>query len=392
MLKKFGSMGQSLRDVTKSYATKAAAKINELQTLPQEIPENWDERIDENGKPYYVDTVTGEWYRVRAKQHKRIDTNEKISILTAESKKEFDDQKDKMLDEDGSLSESYSDNDLPSDTPPDDTNATKGGVEIKGLTEEQRTQLSMFMGCSESTEVDASIKCLRDANWNPRRALETYFQQHPDPDHRLQQDNGNNEKPKIQQDESNHMVAKNDSSQSSVVPVVDVGDEKGQENQSIIESTKNGVNKQFYMFLQQHRLEQYFDKFKENECHDIRDLEYFDEDFIKNEIGIKSPIQRRRFIGECKKFKVQMDEFKQLNSIPPMLLMKLQTFGIVTMYILCQEVQQELDLKNKFGLGDTQCQLLWNIINDHSQPKSNKMDQAEGITDNVFNHVMDTAR
>eukprot|EP01083_Nonionella_stella_P169059 572378_1 len=683
MLKKFGSMGQSLRDVTKSYATKAAAKINELQTLPQEIPENWDERIDENGKPYYVDTVTGEWYRVRAKQHKRIDTNEKISILTAESKKEFDDQKDKMLDEDSSLSESYSDNDLPSDTPPDDTN-TKGGtpngnghtnantnehetkrtraksnhskrsstsvsqgwqcgqctlenvgnaqtcnaclaprperpdededelainsgiqameervtqgstdddllsvedrqhqqqstmdainsamtesldalggdeikglteeqrtqllmfmdcvetepepsikylrgsnwdlehaietyfqqhpdhpksrgdvqldkyrkevdtlkaelkeqhedndrlkvqneelqiekdryaiqsreiqndwecgqctfpnvgnaqtcnaclaprpernvestdpqhqrqstidainsamtesldaldgVEIKGLTEEQRTQLSMFMGCSESTEVDASIKCLRDANWNPRRALETYFQQHPDPDHRLQQDNGNNEKPKIQQDESNHMVAKNDSSQSSVVPVIDVSDEKGQENQSIIESTKNGVNKQFYMFLQQHRLEQYFDKFKENECHDIRDLEYFDEDFIKNEIGIKSPIQRRRFIGECKKFKVQMDEFKQLNSIPPMLLMKLQTFGIVTMYILCQEVQQELDLKNKFGLGDTQCQLLWNIINDHSQPKSNKMDQAEGITDNVFNHVMDTAR
>eukprot|EP01083_Nonionella_stella_P295774 1005112_1 len=302
MLKKFGSMGQSLRDVTKSYATKAAAKINELQTLPQEIPENWDERIDENGKPYYVDTVTGEWYRVRAKQHKRIDTNEKISILTAESKKEFDDQKDKMLDEDGSLSESYSDNDLPSDTPPDDTN-TKGGTpngnghtnantnehetkrtraksnhskrsstsvsqgwqcgqctlenvgnaqtcnaclaprperpdededelainsgiqameervtqgstdddllsvedrqhqqqstmdainsamtesldalggdEIKGLTEEQRTQLLMFMDCVE-TEPEPSIKYLRGSNWDLEHAIETYFQQHPD--------------------------------------------------------------------------------------------------------------------------------------------------------------------------------------------------------------------
>eukprot|EP01083_Nonionella_stella_P169060 572379_1 len=302
MLKKFGSMGQSLRDVTKSYATKAAAKINELQTLPQEIPENWDERIDENGKPYYVDTVTGEWYRVRAKQHKRIDTNEKISILTAESKKEFDDQKDKMLDEDSSLSESYSDNDLPSDTPPDDTN-TKGGTpngnghtnantnehetkrtraksnhskrsstsvsqgwqcgqctlenvgnaqtcnaclaprperpdededelainsgiqameervtqgstdddllsvedrqhqqqstmdainsamtesldalggdEIKGLTEEQRTQLLMFMDCVE-TEPEPSIKYLRGSNWDLEHAIETYFQQHPD--------------------------------------------------------------------------------------------------------------------------------------------------------------------------------------------------------------------
>eukprot|EP01083_Nonionella_stella_P295775 1005115_1 len=247
-------------------------------------------------------TMSTQWYRVKGKQHKRIDTNEKISILTAESKKEFDDQKDKMLDEDGSLSESYSDNDLPSDTPPDDTN-TKGGTpngnghtnantnehetkrtraksnhskrsstsvsqgwqcgqctlenvgnaqtcnaclaprperpdededelainsgiqameervtqgstdddllsvedrqhqqqstmdainsamtesldalggdEIKGLTEEQRTQLLMFMDCVE-TEPEPSIKYLRGSNWDLEHAIETYFQQHPD--------------------------------------------------------------------------------------------------------------------------------------------------------------------------------------------------------------------
>eukprot|EP01083_Nonionella_stella_P051270 136124_1 len=124
-------------------------------------------------------TMSTQWYRVKGKQHKRIDTNEKIDILTAESKKEFDDQKDKMLDEDGSLSESYSDNDLSSDTPPDNTNATKGGVEIKGLTEEQRTKLLIFMDCVE-VEAEPSIKYLRGSNWDLEHAIETYFQQHPD--------------------------------------------------------------------------------------------------------------------------------------------------------------------------------------------------------------------
>jgi len=98
-------MKQSLRDVGAAMAEKvneAKQKINEIQQLPPEIPESWDEQIDEHGEPYYVDTESGEWYRVvgdAAKGHKRIDTNEKLSIITAESKKEFDDQKEKM-DED----------------------------------------------------------------------------------------------------------------------------------------------------------------------------------------------------------------------------------------------------------------------------------------------------
>eukprot|EP01084_Bolivina_argentea_P205135 350491_1 len=61
-----------------------------IQTLASDLPQSWEERIDENGKPYFVDAETGEWYRVKGKQHQRIDTNEKLSIITAESKKEFE--------------------------------------------------------------------------------------------------------------------------------------------------------------------------------------------------------------------------------------------------------------------------------------------------------------
>eukprot|EP01084_Bolivina_argentea_P260719 440372_1 len=61
-----------------------------------DLPESCEKRTDENGEAYFIDTQTGEWYRVTAKQHKRIDTNEKLSIITAESKQAFDDQKKQM--------------------------------------------------------------------------------------------------------------------------------------------------------------------------------------------------------------------------------------------------------------------------------------------------------
>eukprot|EP01083_Nonionella_stella_P085171 236033_1 len=54
-----------------------------------------------------------------------------------------------------------------------------GGDEIKELSDEQRTQLLMFMDCVE-TEPEPSIKYLRDAHWDVERAIEGYFQQHPD--------------------------------------------------------------------------------------------------------------------------------------------------------------------------------------------------------------------
>jgi len=95
MLSKLQKVRQSVSDLTADLTSAVGKKINELQQLPAEIPESWDERSDDHGNPYYVDTDTGEWYRLvdNAKKHKRIDTNEKLSIITAESQKEFDEHK-----------------------------------------------------------------------------------------------------------------------------------------------------------------------------------------------------------------------------------------------------------------------------------------------------------
>eukprot|EP01083_Nonionella_stella_P182258 655310_1 len=62
-------------------------------------------------------------------------------------------------------------------------------------------------------------------------------------------------------------------------PVKDVNssNENEQDDEKMLleqKSTVHGSTKQFYNFLKQHRLDQFFDKFKENECADIRDIEY----------------------------------------------------------------------------------------------------------------------
>eukprot|EP01084_Bolivina_argentea_P249622 417964_1 len=56
---------------------------------PTKLPKTWDEKTDPNGHIYYVDTETGEWYRVNESKHKRIDTNEKLNIITEQSKTDW---------------------------------------------------------------------------------------------------------------------------------------------------------------------------------------------------------------------------------------------------------------------------------------------------------------
>merc|ERR1712176_332499 len=113
--------------------------------------------------------------------------------------------------------------------------------------------------------------------------------------------------------------------------------------------------------------EKYFEKFEEMNCCNIADVEYLDDDnFLKNEIGIKHPIERRRLIGECKKFKKRMDAFKEIE-ISPFLRHKLDTLGIVTRGILSKEARSKLELRAKFGLNDEQSDLLWNVIENKSK-------------------------
>ena len=96
-----------------------------------------------------------------------------------------------------------------------------------------------------------------------------------------------------------------------------------------------GPNEQFYKFLQDIRLEKFYEKFEENECNDIRDIQYLldDEEFLKIDIGMKK-IECRRFLGEIQKLKNDMDSFISSDMIPSILLKRLATSGIVTMDML----------------------------------------------------------
>jgi len=107
---------KSVRDI----GAAAMSKINELQEFPDEIPEDWEEKTDNEGKKYYVDVKSGEWYRIKAKEHRRIDTNEKISIITTATEKEF---KDMDQDHDHDDDERGSGPALQSASPPDNASA-----------------------------------------------------------------------------------------------------------------------------------------------------------------------------------------------------------------------------------------------------------------------------
>eukprot|EP01083_Nonionella_stella_P097258 273362_1 len=134
------------------------------------------------------------------------------------------------------------------------------------------------------------------------------------------------------------------------------------------------ATQQFFNFLKRNGLEKYFEKFKENECCSMRDCEYLlgETDFLKDDIGIKNPIHRKKLLGELAKLKYRMDEFKMCmnNIIPEVMVLRLLDFGIVTMDILCNQVKKKSDIRNKLRINNNcQCNLLWNIIQMQINPK-----------------------
>ena len=128
-------------------------------------------------------------------------------------------------------------------------------------------------------------------------------------------------------------------------------------------SKRNGPTRQFYKFLAQHRLEGYFEAFRAQKCCDIRDVQYLDdEQMLKNMIGMNTVIERRRFIGECRKLKVGMDEFQSLD-IPHSIRKKMDRMGIVTLNILRNEVVKKEDLTKRLGIvDDVEIDKIWRIM------------------------------
>eukprot|EP01084_Bolivina_argentea_P201449 344336_1 len=143
---------------------------------------------------------------------------------------------------------------------------------------------------------------------------------------------------------------------------------------------EQSAEKQFYNFLKRVKMEKYFDIFKENDCCDMECIMFFDDEGLENDIGIKSKMARKRFLKKCEETKKEMDKFKNEYGIPTLLYKRLAEYGIVTMYMLCNEVKEISDLKNKFKItNENQCNLLWNLV----QQTENVQIEKEGDEANI---------
>merc|ERR1712176_1512254 len=140
----------------------------------------------------------------------------------------------------------------------------------------------------------------------------------------------------------------------------------------------NGPMMQFYKILSNLRMTKYFQKFQDYECSDIGLIDCFVDDadaeeLLKNDVGIKNKVHRKKLIKAFKDLTLQMDAFKNCEFIPSFLILKLAKYGIVTMDILCIEIEQKSDLMNKANIdNESQCELLWNIVQNQRQPKKKR--------------------
>ena len=113
-------------------------------------------------------------------------------------------------------------------------------------------------------------------------------------------------------------------------------------------------------------MEKYYDKFEENECNDLESIPLFDDEFLKDEIGIKNKILRKKFLINCDKMNKEMIKFKTKCGINEYLYDQLSKYGIVTLTILCDSITNKKNLSAKYSVNnDNQCELLWKLKEKH---------------------------
>merc|ERR1712083_482585 len=107
---------------------------------------------------------------------------------------------------------------------------------------------------------------------------------------------------------------------------------------------------------------QYLSAFRKSECNDIRMIEFFEEDAIKNEIGISKLFHRKLIMKKAKEFKMaenaEMQMFKE----------RLESQGIVTLNELKVSVESKDDLLAVLEekKGEKCIDAFWNIISSHT--------------------------
>ena len=145
----------------------------------------------------------------------------------------------------------------------------------------------------------------------------------------------------------------------------------------------NPVSMRFKEFIDERvQMPYLYELFSAQHYDDIRMIEYFDEDMLKNEIGIKNLIHRKLFLQQCTDLKYEIEQFRkwlvdrlQLRRYLPVF----EANGLITMSHITKEINSQSDFELKLKIVNrNHQQVLWqelqtyeSAINDSDYAKSN---------------------
>eukprot|EP01083_Nonionella_stella_P236565 830740_1 len=137
------------------------------------------------------------------------------------------------------------------------------------------------------------------------------------------------------------------------------------------DACQNGPKQQFYKFLEDTRLTEYFDQFEEANVSDIRDVEFFDADTL-SDIKFRNKLHMKKLLKEAEKLKVKMNEFVQLlreNHVSSQHKLLFNNLGIVTVDILCNQIKEKKHLQQKCNITNVpQQDMIWRMIERQWNP------------------------
>eukprot|EP01083_Nonionella_stella_P000015 38_1 len=102
-------------------------------------------------------------------------------------------------------------------------------------------------------------------------------------------------------------------------------------------------------------LKQYLSLFLVHECDHIAMIEFLDEDFLQNELGIKMKPHYKLILKRAKQFKAKMKEFNEIVKNSKVLAKYKQRFielGILTLQGLKDDIKTEEDVKRLLDITD----------------------------------------
>ena len=135
-----------------------------------------------------------------------------------------------------------------------------------------------------------------------------------------------------------------------------------EEEEKVPMEMATGVEEQFVNFLKRSKMEKYYQKFEENDCNDLDSIPLFDDDFLRDDIGVKNKILRKKFLIKCNTMNKEMKHFKDECGINEFLYKTLAEHGIVSLFILCDSIENKQDLQVKYLINnDIQRDLLWTL-------------------------------